>query len=106
MGDIIQLNVGGMRYADVMTSLHKLRVKTVLFGMKFCAAAFDFDVMRWALICNGNNHVLNYKTHDFELVLNRAMNIITLHNGTKTIQFLNPPFLHVLKTISWYIPKP
>lgn len=45
MGDIIQLNVGGMRYADVMTSLHKLGVQTVLFEMKCCAAAFDFDVM-------------------------------------------------------------
>jgi len=42
MGDIIQLNVGGMRYADVMTSLHKLEVKTVLFEMKCCAAALDF----------------------------------------------------------------
>ncbi len=30
MGDIIQLNVGGTRYADVMTSL----VKTVLFEIK------------------------------------------------------------------------
>lgn len=68
MGDIIQLNVGGMRYADVMASLHKLGVKTSLFEMKCCTAASDFDVTRWALICNGNNQVLHYKAHDFERI--------------------------------------
>lgn len=84
MGDIIQLNVGGTRYADVMTSLRELEVKTVLFEIKGYVNVKRILTLIWRNQRYGTqsvsvNHALSYKAHHFELrlhILNLTTTII------------------------------